>query len=380
MSTLALLTSEFAPFSGGVGTYARELAVAAQHAGHQVTVLAPDYGSDQSALDATFPFRVIRYAGNTADMKSLPTRVQVTRRLLMRERFDVVHAIDWPFFIPVALAPRHGAHTLLTVHGTEIIYMQEVKRRLMLRLIGFWSKGWASWIGNSQYTTDLLLRAFPQIDTADVRAIPLAVGDDWRERRVPRHVARGRWGLTSNDLVIVSLGRVVPRKGHLDLAEALSQLPECLTKRVCWWVIGPLNEPAHAELLRARASALPFDVTFFGGLDAEEVASRLSSADLFCLPGYQDEQGRVEGFGLVFLEAAAFGVPSVATHSGGIPEAISDGETGILVPERDPAALADALTRVLADDRLRGQLAAGAEARAAAATWAHVAHETYGNN
>lgn len=373
---IALLTSEFPPFNGGVGTYARELAASASAAGHEVTVLAPDYGADQGAGDAALPGRIVRFAGAAANAKGLPTRIRATRQLLRVGRFDLVHAVDWPFFIPVALAPRRGARVLLTVHGSEIIYMQERKRRFLLALIGFWRGGWARWIGNSRYSVDLLLRAFPAVRADDARAVPLAVGAAWRARRVPRDSARTHFELKQDDLVIVSLGRVVPRKGHLDLAAALALLPTDLATRVHWWVIGPLNEEDHAERLRAAVEALPVRATLFGGLPAQEVAERLCAADLFCLPGYQDEGGRVEGFGLVFLEAAAFGVPSVATLSGGIPEAVPDG-AGLLVPERDPPALADALTRVLSDDALRARLAAGAEANAAQATWDRVMHDTY---
>jgi len=373
---IALLTSEFPPFNGGIATYARELAASAVEAGHEVTVLAPDYGADQSVGDAALPEKIVRFAGGAANAKGLPARIRATRRLLGAERFDIVHAVDWPFFIPVALAPRNGARVLLTVHGSEIIYMQERKRRLLLMLVRFWRHGWAQWIGNSRYTVDLLLHTFPAVRAIDVRAVPLAVGAAWRARRVPRELARARFGLMDGDLVIVSLGRVVPRKGHLDLAAALALLPADLSARVHWWVIGPLNEADHAERLRAAAEALPLRVTLFGGVPVEEVAARMCAADLFCLPGYLDEDGRVEGFGLVFLEAGAFGVPSVATRSGGIPEAVPDG-AGLLVPERDPNALAKALVRVLADDMLRARLAAGAEMHAARATWERVMYDTY---
>jgi phosphatidylinositol alpha-1,6-mannosyltransferase len=374
---ILLLTSEFPPFNGGIATYARELAAAAMSAGHDVTVLAPDYGTNQAAGDAGLPGRVLRFAGAAADAKGLPARIRATRRLLATERFDIVHAVDWPFFIPVALAPRRAARVLLTVHGSEIIYMQATKRRLLLALVGFWRRGWAQWIGNSRYTVELLLNAFPAIRKADTRAVPLAVGEEWHMRRVPRTAARASFGLAEGDLVVASLGRVVPRKGHLDLAAALMLIPDELAARVHWWVIGPLNEPNHADRVRAAAAALPVRAKLFGGLPAEEVSARLCAVDLFCLPGYQDEGGRVEGFGLVFLEAGAFGVPSVATCSGGIPEAVPDG-TGLLVSERDPVALADAITRVLGDDALRARLAEAAEAHAAQATWEKVMLDTYG--
>ena len=103
---IALLTSEFPPFNGGVGTYALELAVAASAAGHSVTVLAPDYGGEQSQFDAAQRFSTRRFPGGVASASGLWTRIKATRNLLRGEKFDIVHAVDWPFFIPVGCSRR----------------------------------------------------------------------------------------------------------------------------------------------------------------------------------------------------------------------------------------------------------------------------------
>ncbi len=376
---ILLLTSEFPPYRGGIGAYARELAAAAAADGHEAVVLAPDYGADQTELDGASAFRVVRFPGGPADARGLGRRVLETFRMLGRERFDLIHAIDWPFFVPLRLAGglQPKARFLLTVHGTEIIYMQSPKRKRLLDLIGFWRRGWATWIGNSRYTIDLLLRRFPVVGAEHARAIPLGVSQAWRDARTPRDQARLELGVTDQEILMVSLGRVVPRKGHGVIAQALDLLPEAVQARLRWWVIGPLLDEAYAAELKATTAALACPVTFFGNLPQAEVQQRLSAADLFCLPGYQDEGGRVEGFGLVFLEAAAYGVPSIATLSGGIPEAVDDGKTGLLVAERDPLALAGAIRRLCEDDDLRRRFSAAALAKAEAASWAAVMRRTY---
>lgn len=377
---ILMLTSEFLPFHGGIGAYARELATAAAQAGHSVTLLAPDYGADQSGVDAALPFRVVRFKGGVSNAKGLPARILATRRILKRERFDVVHAADWPFFIPARLLRGLQPHArfLLTVHGTEIIYMQAPKRKRLLDMIGFWKTGWAEWISNSRYTDDLLHAAFPAIGRGHSRAVPLAVSDAWRAARVDRDTARAALGVEDGAFVIASLGRVVPRKGHSVLAQALGRLSADQAQGVHWWVMGPLLEADYAAELKAATAALPAPPEFLGAVPTAEVRQRLSAADLFCLPGYQDKGGRVEGFGLVFLEAGAYGVPAVATLSGGIPEAVEDGVTGILVPEHDAAAVADAILALKADPARRAAMGAAAAAKAEAATWTRVASETYG--
>lgn len=379
MARIAIMTSEFPPFHGGIGAYVRELAAVAEVAGHDVTVLAPDYGEDCTAIDTSVPFRVVRFHDGPATMRGLPLRIRETRRLLTHERFDIVHAADWPFYIPLRLAQRqwNGAQVLLTAHGSEIIYMKALKRRFLLWAIGFWRRGWATWIGNSHYTADLLRQAFPQIPATAVRAVPLGLSASWRTGGIERCAARAALAVPQDRFVMVSLGRVVPRKGHGVIAEALERLPSEVAARIDWWVIGPTLDPEHAAAVKAATDILPTQTAWLGPLNDTEVKLRVSAADLFCLPGYQDKAGKVEGFGLVFLEAGALGVPSIASRSGGIPEAVEDGVTGLLVPERDATALADSIARLVHNPDLRAQLAAAAKIKADAATWDRVMRCTY---
>ena len=373
---ILILTSEFPPFKGGIGTYALELARAAHDAGHKVTVVAPNFHQDCRAIDEALGFRVVRYTDGTPDMRGLPKRIAMTLRMLAAERFDIVHAADWPFFIAARLVPKpRASRCVLTLHGTEIWYMQARKRRAFLGLMRFWRPGWAKWISNSRYTHCQALAAFPLTD-AVAKPVPLGVSSAWTDQPIDRGHARAALGLPDDALVILSLGRIVPRKGHLVLADAIELLPDELAQRVRWWIAGPLLDDAYAAQLKERQTGSQVEMSLLGPLADAEVKLRMAAADLFCLPGYK-EGNTVEGFGLVFLEAAAFGVPSVATWSGGIPDAIEDGVTGLLVPERDPAALAAAIIRILGDDGLRQRMSDAAVGRARRSTWTHVMQETY---
>ena len=101
------------------------------------------------------------------------------------------------------------------------------------------------------------------------------------------------------------------------------------------------------------------------------------AADFFCLTGVPDSSGRVEGFGLVYLEAAACGLPSVATATGGVPEAVLSDETGILVPP-SIEEITRAIIELAEDTHTRSVLAAGASAHARALSWERCAAKTYG--
>ncbi len=377
MARILILSSEFPPFHGGISTYALKLADAAAADGHAVTVVAPDQYADQAAADSSLPFTVRRYADGPATFRGVGKRIAATRAALKAGPFDIVHAADYPFFLPVALlARRRSTRRLFTLHGTEVLYMRSIKRRGPLDLLRCWRRGFVEWIGNSRYTTELALKTFP-IAREDSRAVPLGVSQDWFDAPVAPDVARARYGIGADDFVIASLGRVVPRKGHLVLARALAALPDALQRRIRWWIVGPHIDPAHAEAINAATSGLSSKTELLGALPFDQVRERLSASNLFCLPGYVDEGGAVEGFGLVFLEAAARGVPSVATLSGGIPDAIRDGETGLLVPERDPVALASAIAALMTDPARLGAMAAAAYDHARQSTWTDVMRETY---
>src|SRR5207302_1429105 len=107
-----------------------------------------------------------------------------------------------------------------------------------------------------------------------------------------------------------------------------------------------------------------------------EIRDLFGVADFFCLTGVPDPAGRVEGFGLVYLEAAACGLPSVATAIGGVPDAVIADRTGLLV-EPSADAIAAAIAALAENESLRFTLGRGAEAHARALSWERCAAETY---
>lgn len=373
---ILLLASEFAPTTGGIGTYAREIATAAADLGANVTVIAPDYGRDNTAVDRALPFDVRRFPGGLHSMRDLPSKMLLTRSQVRAARYDVVHAADWPFFIPVALS-RYltQARILMTVHGTEINETQTPLKRLAIRSLGVFGSR-TEIAANSRYTRELFRERF-SVDAQRIKAIWLGVSGFWFGQRNGRAATRAAYGIAPDRLVMVTVARITRRKGHPVTLAALSTIPKELRRQITWLVIGPDGEDDYVEQLRRLVAVVDCDIRFLGALPDKEIRDLYGAADFFCLTGVPDSSGRVEGFGLVYLEAAAGGLPSVATAIGGVPDAVLADETGLLVPP-SIEAIGHAITKLAEDTDTRSILAAGASAHARALSWERCAADTYG--
>ncbi len=154
--------------------------------------------------------------------------------------------------------------------------------------------------------------------------------------------------------IVLHVARLVEMKGTEHLLRAFAALPPRHAD-VCLVVIGdgPLRRPLLALARRLRLGPR---VRFLGALPHHQVMDWVRRAAMLALPSVRTRTGRVEGLGMVLLEAAATGVPVIGSRVGGIPEGMVDGETGLLVPERDPAALARAMTELLDRPELRRRM------------------------
>lgn len=375
MKILAL-TSEFPPFVGGIGAYAHQIARAATELGHEVTLLAPDYGGEFSAGDRTdYPFPVQRYRGGPHRATDLVAKVLLVRSLVREERFDLIHAMDWPFFVPAALAAP-GMRRVHTVHGSEIFRMGRPTRRLAIKAAGVF-RGDFSVVAISAFTRDLFRAHFGEVPQDASAAVHLGVGRDWLGFAGRKAEERQQLGLPEAAMVVLTLARVTRRKGHLTALSALNQLTEPLRENLVYVIAGPDGEDDYGRELEAAMAASSVAVMRLRGLDQRAVMGLCAASDIFCLPGGHGQNGEIEGFGLVLLEAGAQGLPLIAGDVGGVAEVVEDGVSGLVVPASDAAGLARALARLAEDADLRARLGRGARARAEAMSWQRCAAQTY---
>jgi glycosyltransferase involved in cell wall biosynthesis len=373
---ILILTSEYMPLMGGIGTYAREMAAAATDLGAEVTVVAPDYG--QGADDQLSPFKVIRFSGGRHRARNMFAKIQLVRRLLSNHQYNIIHAVDWPFFIPLKLAARHKKATcLITLHGTEINELAGSYKRPIVDLLKLFD-GWAKILTNSKFTRQLLFERFNVRSPENVVAEPLGVSSFWGDATRPREQTRAELGIPEDAIVLVTVGRLTERKGQMTVINALRLLPPDLARRCCYLVVGPTYDAVFTHRIREAKASGGFDVRILGEVHDGLVRDIYAASDIFCLVGGPDKSGRVEGFGLVLLEAGAQGLPSIASTTGGVPEVVCDGVSGILVPAVDSMKTSEAIYALALKPLWRTQLGTGARMFARDLTWHRCAAATYG--
>ncbi|MGH9050285.1 MAG: glycosyltransferase, partial [Acidimicrobiia bacterium] len=175
-----------------------------------------------------------------------------------------------------------------------------------------------------------------------------------------RACARARFGLDPERPVVLGVSRLVPRKGFDVLLEAVAGLDPSVQVVVA----GDGRDRRRLET-RARRLGLAARARFLGRVADDLLPDLYGCADVFAMPCRDRWAGlEAEGFGIVFLEAAACGVPAVAGRSGGAHEAVADGETGIVVAPRDVGALRGALAALLHDPERQRHLGEAARRRA----------------
>jgi phosphatidylinositol alpha-1,6-mannosyltransferase len=186
----------------------------------------------------------------------------------------------------------------------------------------------------------------PGVDTERFRPI-----DD-----ATRAATRKQFGLDVARPLVLGLSRLVPRKGFDVVIDAVAQLPNVQ--------LAIAGSGRDRERLEKRAAQFD-NITFLGRVADEDLPRLYGSADIFAMCCRERWAGlEAEGFGIVFLEAAACGVPAVAGRSGGAHEAVVDGKTGFVVEPRAVSAVRDSIARLCDDDELRMQMGKAARERA----------------
>ncbi|MBW8780813.1 MAG: glycosyltransferase family 4 protein [Verrucomicrobia bacterium] len=369
-TTVFIITHEFHPKRGGIATFTEEVARAGAALGHTIEIWAQDSGPHAAAGgEKPWPFAVRRLPmQGTHDLRCR----LVLARYLIRERRRLRQATVYlsepgPMLAMMMLLPWRAfrpRRLVLTFHGSEILrfHADPVTRLLTRRLIRHAFR--ISVL--TGYTQRLLCERFPEA-AAKTFLTPGALRTGFAPGSVAPAPARA-----GDKIIVLTVGRLHPRKGQLFTLEALQSLPPALRDRVEYWIVGTASKPHYEQTLRTAANRSGLAVRFLGDQSDERLEVLYAQADIFALTSI-DHGHSVEGFGLVYLEASAHGLPVVAHRVGGVAEAVADGETGLLVPPHHPTRLTEAFRELIENAPLRQRLGAAGREWARRNTWSRSA-------
>jgi phosphatidylinositol alpha-1,6-mannosyltransferase len=343
-----LVTNDFPPKHGGIQSYLWEL-WRRLPPGETVVYTTSFAGAEE--WDAAQAYRVVR-----GDRVLLPTPAlgRTIDSLADEEGAELV-VLDPA--LPLGLLGPHLRHPYgLVLHGAEVTVPGRLPgTHAMLRHV---LRGAQVVIAAGGYP-------LAEAERAAGRALPATNvppgvdGDRFRPLDVAeRAAARKDLGLPADAPVVLGLSRLVPRKGF----DALLRAGARLGGDVLVAIAGDGRDRARLERVASDSGAR---ATFLGRVPDELMPAAYGCADVFAMLCRNRWAGlEQEGFGIVFLEAAACGVPQVAGASGGSDEAVLDGETGFVVDPNDVDATVVALRRLLDDDALRARMGAASRRRA----------------
>ena len=362
------LADDYPPAVGGIQTFAAALPAAVAAEGHQVAVVARS-GRGAGELDARASYPVLRCpARSKAGAVARFRRACLVAPEALGGPPDWVVATKWFPEGPAALLAGGSAPVALIAHGREFLpqdsrWLKRPVQRWVLRRAGVA-------LANSEYTAaNLRLAGVPP-----QRIRVIYCGVEALRYQVPREQVeklRGDLRLRGKR-VLLTAGRLVARKGHDVVLRALPQVLAS-SGEVHYLVVGDGPERARLVALAAELGVAAH-VSFLGRLSDELMPAHFAVCDAFVMPSRDIPGQPIEGFGIAYLEAAAAGKPAVAGRSGGAPEAVLDGVTGLVVDPQSPAEVATAVTRLLQDASLATGLGRAARERVEREfTWARVA-------
>jgi phosphatidylinositol alpha-1,6-mannosyltransferase len=337
---LLVVTNDFPPRPGGIQSFVH--GIVSRLPPEQVVVLTSRWRGWEE-WDRTQPYEIVR-ADTSVLLPTMGARRQAVEVFRAHDCDDVWFGAAAPLGLLAGPLRRAGAARIIaTTHGHEAGWTTLPAARLLLRRIAA-GVDVVTYLGD--YTRSRLAPALgPHADRLR-RLVPAVDSSLFAPDRggVDRRTELG----LADRAVVVCVSRLMPRKGQDRLVEALPAIRRRVPEAALVLVGGgPIRDRLTDS---ARRLGVGDDVVITGSVEHEALPAWYGVGDVFAMPCRERLGGLdIEGLGMVFLEAAACGLPVVAGRSGGSVDAVRDGETGLLVDGGDVGSVADAVAALLAD-------------------------------
>ena len=350
---ILIASADYTPDGGGIGAYAHGLWQGLGLAGCTARVLSR-YTPARHDSPGEHMLPIAGGGSPRRNLDALCGWYLALKRELCRQAYDWAVVPTWD---PVALAAtlpmfRRALPCRIAVvfHGADVAGAQGRKARLLRYVM----RSADRLVANSSYTRELIGRRFG----ADAGTVRPAIGSD--DLDLPGAAPGGQHA-------VVSVGRLVRRKGHALVLGAIARLADEFPQ-ISYTVVGDGPERENLDTL-AGSLGIRGRVRILGHVSVAEKRRQLLSAGVFALPVLTDESDP-EGFGIAYLEAGAARLPVIATRTGGVAECVREGETGLFC-DASAAGVADALRRLFENRELRATLAQGGRRLAETSVWSN---------
>ncbi len=368
--SILISSHDYKPQKGGLAEFMHNTALQLQRAGHKVTLAAPDY-PESRAFDSKTPGIDIIRVGDKKTQAFVPRvkhllrhprhfllgsirsffekrRVEnVITSAVKRKNIDIIICFHWVFYGKIAksLKKKLNRPYYIVYHGAEIPRPFSLSYWRNKKIL----KSADGVFAVSNFTKKRVLNTFPFVKGICVTKCGTDTKKFFPEKKnaslLKKHSLQNR-------KVLFTLTRLVKRKGVDTVLKALRTLYDKDPDSDLIYLLAGTGPEEESLKSLANELGLTEKVIFLGHIDEAEKRDYYNLADIFILPSRHERYNDYEGFGIVFLEAAACGLPVIGSDSGGIPEAVASEKTGLLVEAKDPEEIALAIEKLLKERTL----------------------------
>ncbi|WP_120506576.1 glycosyltransferase family 4 protein [Rahnella bruchi] len=369
MRKVLILTNEFYPFKGGIGRYCEELINVIKY-DNQVTLIAPEYDDKLRDSDISKKVTLNLFSGGQFKYWHLPKLIKKVMSINFDE-YEYILVADWPFWVSIQFVNRFTLRRKirfnLMLHGSEVLNLKNGKASVFARVLNLFT-GVRTIFTNSHYTKRILLENHHVPKEIPVVVTHLGVS---QELKLSNETYLNN--ANSEQFNILTVGRLDDRKGYDYVIKSLGLLPPDIRIKILYTIVGNGSDE-FIENLRTLAERNDVRLMIRSGVGDEELKKIYQQNKVFVLAAKHSNK-KIEGFGLVFLEAAIYGIPSIATDVGAISEVVLNNRNGLVVKE-DIQKISQAIMRLYKDRELLSELSNNCISDVKKFTWSKLADLT----
>ena len=332
MQTMQIICSEFPPGPGGIGEHAYNLAYQLSKNNFRVSVICPKTKIYSTKKISRFKnINIYRYRDYRL-IKIITIICKMIKQYIANSNTIVISSGQIPLIIVGCMNFLLKNDCIAILHGHEILMGSKVKLFFVKNALNNYKKI----IAVSNFSKEATLKKLPHLE---ISVINNGV-DINRFKSFKRNINFKK----GNNINLLTLGSVSPRKGQQNVIKALPILKEHF-KNVKYHMVGA---NIYKNEIDSLISSLDVEdnVHFHGYLDDNELVKIINDTEIFIMLSENLGNGDVEGFGIAILEANYFGLPAIGSNDCGIIDAINDGETGLLINKKNPLELVEAIKKI----------------------------------